>query len=234
MRPRRVIDVPAEGVLDRLQVSAVTVGRDLNVAERTLLSYRLGSRRYSKVGCVLAIAIEPVDLKPWVNFNAGNCIQLPIWRAETMDEQTRFGDVKEMCGFLRDLKATNPDYKDWDTADDGGPDDVNMDVLFDPVRLSMSDKAAFFEDDAGNVLSFAIINVSHPMPAIHSVYTPGPHRRKRYGQRLVEDCVRHIVAERGRVQIYYDEESDGSTRIKERLPDGLGNLLVDKKWPKRI
>jgi hypothetical protein len=138
--------------------------------------------------------------------------------------ETRFTDIKEIWAFLRDLKAKYPNYQDWDKDDDRVLWDVNLDGLFLGGQTQWCDKAAFLDDDSGNVVSFAIINASK-VPAIHAIYTPGPFREKRYAYRLVEDCVRHIVQQCGEVGIIYDEQSDGSTRIKERLPPELAKLL---------
>jgi hypothetical protein len=83
-----------------------------------------------------------------------------------MAERTRFAGVKEIYGFLAGLKRQHPNYEDWDKDDDGCLFDVNLDGIFDGSRIDLCDKAAFLENDAGEVLSFAIINVASKMPAI--------------------------------------------------------------------
>jgi len=51
---------------------------------------------------------------------------------------------------------------------------------------------------------------------------------RRYGLRLVEASIRHIVEIRGRVKIVYVAEGVGSAKIKERLPPDLAELLIDE------
>ena len=140
-----------------------------------------------------------------------------------MGEHIRFAEAKEMHPFLAGLRSKDPYYFRWDFGDDP---ELNLDWLFAIERIDMCNEAAFLQNDAGHTVSFGIINTNDP-PAIHSIYTPPEFRGNGHAFQVVECCVRRIVDRHGRVPIFYDAEGIASTRIKEVLPDGLGDLLVE-------
>jgi len=147
-----------------------------------------------------------------------------------MVEHIRFCDAKEMYGFLRDLRRKRPDHVDWDKDPyDGVPSDVNLDWLFDPVRIRLCDESVFLEDETGNPLSFGIINTSSDPPAIQSYYTLPEYRGKfRYGYRLLEESIKHIRSKRGDdVLIYFDAVSDGSQKHKGKLSKEMGVRFIE-------